>query len=146
MNMPTRDQVFAFGRHVGTAVASIIGTLAAMKIISGGDAAQLQTAIDSIGHGTAEIITGTSTLVVAVTGLIAAFSASPLAQLFSGSKAVMADPAKVAQLRGASVADKASVTAVTDSFPEVKGVLVKPTETGVKLAEAVPSDSVKVAA
>ena len=143
MQLPTKDQVYAFGRHVGTALASIIGTLAAVKIISGGDAAQLQGAIDQIGHGTAEVITGISTLTVAITGLIAAFSASPLAQLFRGSKAVMADPVKIEQLRAASIKDKATVTAVTDQLPEVAEVKTVPTSAGVALAQAVPSATVK---
>lgn len=146
MKLPTKDQVYAFGRHVGTALAAIVGTLAAMKVISGGDAQQLQTAIDSISHGTAEVITGVSTLLVALSGLIAALSASPLAQLFNGSKAVMSDPDKIVQLRKASISDKASVTAVTDQIPEIKSVVVAPTPSGTQLAEAVPSESVKVAA
>lgn len=146
MNLPTSDQLFAFGRHVGTALASIIGTLAALRIISGGDAAQLQNSIDTISHGSAELITGLSTLAVAVTGLIAALSASPLSQLFRGSKSVLADPSQIASLRMASISDKAGVTAVTDKMPEVAQVTTLPTKAGVELANAVTSDSVTVAA
>lgn len=146
MGLPTKDQVLAFARHVGTAGAAVVGTLAATKLISGGDAQQLQGAIDSISHGTAEIVAGISTLAVAVTGLLAAFSASPLAQLFKGSRNVMADPEKVAQLRSSSVEDKASLAAVTDKMPEVASVVVLPTAAGTRLADLVPSDTVKVAA
>jgi hypothetical protein len=146
MAAPTKDQVIAAARHVATAGASIVGTLAAMKVISGGDAENIQNAINTIGHGTAEIITGLATLSVAVSGLYSALAASPLAQLFKGSRAVMADPEKVAQLRAAPIEDKASVAAVTDKLPEVASVLVLPTRAGNALADAVPSESVKVAA
>lgn len=144
MNLPTSDQLFAFGRHVGTALASIVGTLAALRIISGGDATQLQNSIDVIGHSSAELITGLSTLAVAVTGLVAAFSASPLSQLFRGSKSVLADPAQIAGLRMASISDKAGVTAVTDKMPEVESIHTVPTKAGSELADSIPSDSVRV--
>lgn len=146
MKAPTKDQVFAFARHIGTSAATVIGTLAAMKVISGGDAQQMQGAIDSISHGTAEVVAGLSTLAVAATGLIAALSASPLVQLFKGAKAVMADPEKVADLQTASISDKSCVAAAVDKMPEVAGVALMPTPAGQKLAMAVPSESVQIAA
>lgn len=145
MQLPTRDQVFAFGRHVATAAAAAIGTLATLKIISGGDAQQLQSSIDQISHGTAEIVGGIASLTVAATSLLAAFSASPLSQLFNGSRAVMADPVKRAELRMSSISDKASVTAVTDVLPEVASITTLPTKAGAELANSVPSDTVRVA-
>lgn len=139
----TYDQVKAGGRHVLTSAASIIGTLAAVKIISGGDAASLQASLDHISHGVAEIAAGVTTIVTITSGVYAAISASPLWQLLRGSKAVAADPAKVEQLKKASIADKAPLAILTDKLPEVAGVGTTDTVAGKALANAVPSNTVQ---
>lgn len=143
MTLPTSDQINAALRHVATAVASIVGTLAAVKIISGGDAASLQASLDHITHGAAEILAGVTTLVTVASGAWAAISASPLGQLLRGSKAVAADPAKMEQLKTMSVEQQAPLVKVTDKLPEVAGVGTTSTAAGQALAAAVPSNSVQ---
>lgn len=92
IGLPTADQVKAASRHVGTAVASVLGTLAMLKIVSAGDASALQASFDQISHGAAEFLAGVTALSVAASGAYAAISANPLWQLLRGSKAVSADP------------------------------------------------------
>lgn len=135
MNLPTKDQLNAAGRHVGTAVASIIGTLAAVKIISGGDAASLQTSLDQIGHGAAEVLAGITALSVAVSGAYAAISANPLWQLLRGSKAVSASPSLAASV---PLETKQAMVSATDALPGVQNVIAVP-----EIADAVPSNSVQ---
>lgn len=116
----TGDQVKAFGRHVGTAAASIIGTLAALKVISGGDASNLQGSLDQIGHALAELITAVSAIAVTVSGAYAAISASPLWQLLRGSKAVSASPALAAQV---PIATQKEMVKATDALPTTSAVV-----------------------
>jgi len=133
MNLPTADQVKAFSRHVGTSAASIIGTLAAVKVISGGDAASLQTSLDQIGHGFAEIVTAVSAIAVTVSGAYAAISASPLWQLLRGSKAVSADPILASKVPEST---QKEMVKATDALPTTVTVVST-------LAKDVPSPSVQ---
>jgi hypothetical protein len=120
IGLPTADQVKAYGRHVGTAVASVIGTLAAVKVISGGDAASLQASLDQISHGVAEIVTAVSAIVVTVSGAYAAISANPLWQLLRGSRAVSADPKLAASVPEST---QKEMVKATDALPTTAAVV-----------------------
>lgn len=135
LTLPTADQVKAFGRHVGTSVASIIGTLAAVKVLSGGDAASLQTSLNQISHGVAEILTAASAIAVTVSGVYASISASPLWQLLRGSKAVSADPKLAASV---PVSTQKEMVKATDALPSTVAVVTTP-----EIANSIPSLSVQ---
>lgn len=137
MRLPTKDEVLAFSRHAGTSAASVVGTLAALKIISGGDASSLQSSIDQISHGVAEIVTGVSALGAAAMGIFAALSANPLWQLIKGSRAVAANPS-IVQQGNISVADQASVAKAAIEMPKVESIVAAP-----EVAAAVPSPLVQ---
>jgi hypothetical protein len=128
----TGDQVKAYGRHVGTAAASVIGTLAAVKVISGGDAASLQASLDQISHGVAEIVTAVSAIAITVSGAYAAISANPLFQLLRGSRAVSADPKLAAQVPEAT---QKEMVKATDALPTTTAVVST-------LADDIPSSTV----
>jgi hypothetical protein len=123
MNLPTADQAKAAGRHVLTAGASIIGTLAALKVLSGGDATSLQNSLNQIGHGTAEILTAVTAISVTLSGVYSALSANPLWQLLRGSKAIAANPSLAV---GVTVADQASVATAAQQMPEVQTIIASP--------------------
>lgn len=119
-SLPTADQVKAFSRHMGTAVASVIGTLAALKIISSGDASSLQASFDQISHGVAEIVSGLTAVAVTVSGIYAAISASPLWQLLRGSKAVSSDPVLAASIPEST---QKEMVKATDALPTTQAVV-----------------------
>lgn len=131
----TGDQVKAYSRHVFTAAASVIGTLAALKIVSGGDASTLQASLDQFSHGFAEMVAAVSTIAVTVSGAYAALSASPLWQLLRGAKAVSASPALAAQV---PLETQKEVVKATDKLPTVATVVASP-----EVANAIPSASVQ---
>jgi hypothetical protein len=137
LSLPTADQVKAVSRHMGTAVASILGTLAALKIISGTDVSSLQSSFDQISHGVAETVTGLTALSVAATTLYSALSANPLLQFLKGSKAVAADPSLV-QGTNVSDADQATVAKAAIQLPKVESIVAAP-----EVANAVPSPAVQ---
>lgn len=141
----TMDQAKAFGRHARTAVLTGAGTLAGMKIISGGDLSTLQTSFDQISHGVSEIVLGVTALATLATGIIAAVSANPVFQMLRGLMAVSKDPAKIEQVKeAASIEQKAALVAATDNLDEVKGVPLKPTDEGRTIASLVPSPTAAV--
>lgn len=120
LSLPTADQVKAYSRHIGTSAASVIGTLAALKLMSGGDAASLQSSLDQISHGFAEVVTGVSAILVTVSGIYAAISASPLWQLLRGSKAVSADPKLAASIPEST---QKEMVRATDALPTTTAVV-----------------------
>jgi hypothetical protein len=131
-SLPTADQVKAASRHAGTAVASVLGTLAALKIISAGDLSSLQASFDQISHGVAEFVSGVTALCVAATTVYAAISANPLWQLLRGSKAVSADPKLAASIPEAT---QKEMVKATDALPTTTAVVSS-------LAPDIPSPTV----
>lgn len=145
MNLPTQGQVIAAGRHVATSVASVIGTLAAVKLLSGGDAASLQTSIDQFSHGVAEIFAAVSAIVVTVSGAYAALSANPIVQMLKGLLSIAKDPSKIEQVKdAASIEQKAALVATTNNLDSVKGVPLQNTSEGLAIQTLVPSQAVAV--
>lgn len=137
VSLPTADQVKAASRHMGTAVASILGTLAALKIISGTDVSSLQSSFDQISHGVAETVTGLTALCVAATTLYSALSANPLLQFLKGSKAVAADPS-IVKAANVSDADQVAVAKAAVQLPKLESIVAAP-----EVANAVPSAAVQ---
>lgn len=115
MKLPTYDQVKAFGRHAVTAAAASVGTLAAVHLISGGDASTLTGYINQINDGVAKIVAGVTGIITIGSGLYAAWSASPLSQLFAVAKQAM------------------------DPSSPVKGVILSDTPAGKQLASEAPA-------
>lgn len=114
MNLPTQSQYISFGRHVISYAMGGITMFAALHLISGGDATNLTSALNQLSHGAAEVITALGTIIATVSGIYAAWSASPLSQLLAVAKQA-ADP----------------------SSP-VKGVIVQNTPAGLDAAVAAP--------
>lgn len=80
MNLPTNDQVNSALRHVYTAVGTASAVLV-MVGLSQTDATALGAAVHKIGDGFASIIAGIGMLIPIVSGLYAAWSASPFSRL-----------------------------------------------------------------
>jgi len=120
IGLPTADQVKAASRHGVTMVMTVVGTMATLKIISGGDAAALQSSLDQISHGAAELLAGVTALSVAVSGAYAAISANPLWQLLRGSKAVSADPKLAASVPEST---QKEMVKATDALPTTAAVV-----------------------
>lgn len=146
MNLPTQDQVFAFGRHIITAAASVIGTLATVKLVSGGDAQSLQTSLDHISHGFSEIVAAVAVMVTTVSGIYASLSANPVVQMLKGMlNLAKASPAQVKQIvADAPIEQKAAVVAAANAVPAVQGVPLSPTKEGQAIAALVPAPEVAV--
>jgi hypothetical protein len=143
ITLPTRDQVYASGRHVVSFSMGIVAGLAAVHAINGPTASGAGDAISQISSGMASVIAGVTTLVTIISGLYAAFSASPLSQLFKGSAAVASDPAKMQQLEAATFDQKASLVKVTDKLPEVAAIGTTATAAGRAIETAVQSNTVQ---
>ena len=109
MQTPTPAQLSAFGRHVLTASASVVTTLAVLSILKPADAASATSAIDQISTGVKSIIAGATTLIGLGSGLYAALTASPLWQMLAVAK----NPA---------VQSIVTTPAVADSVPSDKVV------------------------
>jgi hypothetical protein len=148
MNFPkislTVDQLKSAGRHVASVAAGAVIGAASLKLISGSDAASLQSSFDQISHGVTEVVTGVAALVAAAMTAYATISANPVVRLLRGLIEVKNDPAKMEQVRNSSLSDKANLIAVTDSLKEVEGVPLTPTKDGNAIADLVPSKSVDV--
>jgi hypothetical protein len=82
MLMPTADQVNSFMRHVYSAV----GVAVAVAVTFGLNpdlAATIAPAVHQIGDGLAKVIAGITALIPVVSGLYAAWTASPFSKLMS---------------------------------------------------------------
>lgn len=80
MQWPTSDQTNSFLRHVYTATA----TAASVLVIVGlnqSNATALGNAVHQIGDGAASIIAGVGALIPIITGIYAAWTASPFSRL-----------------------------------------------------------------
>jgi|SRR6185437_6860051 len=86
MALPNTAQTVAFARHILTFAAGGVTILAALHVLSGGDASSATQALNEIGDGVTKVIAGVGTLIGIVSGVYAAWSASPLAQLLAVSK------------------------------------------------------------
>lgn len=86
MDVPTKSQVIAAGRHALTFAMGGITAAAALHVISPSDATSATAAVNQISAGLASIIAGLTTLVGIASGLYAAWSASPLSQIFAVKK------------------------------------------------------------
>lgn len=137
MRIPTQDQVLASGRHVVTFAGGAVTAFAALHLITGGDAQSAAEALNKIGHGFAEIVTGLGALVGIVSATFAALSANPLWQLIKGSRAVAANP-MIARQGNISDADQASVAKAAIEMPKVENIVAAP-----EVARAVPSPLVQ---
>lgn len=145
MRMPTQAEVAAAGRHVATMAATAIGTLASVKLLSGGDAASLQASIDQISHGVAEIVAGVAAMSVAISAAYAALSANPMVQLLKGLLFVSKNPEKVEEVKQtASIEQKAALVATTNNLDSVQSVPLKDTNEGLAIASMVPAPEVAV--
>ena len=78
--------VLAFGRHLVTAVGTACAVLVGIGMMPPEQSTSTIDAVKQITHGLQEIIVGASVLVSAVMGVVAAFKASPMAQMLSVSK------------------------------------------------------------
>lgn len=116
MDTPTYSQVAAVGRHVLTAGATVVTTLAVLHVLSADDASKVNDAFSQIGSGIASLTAGITTLIGVGSGLYAAWTASPFSQI----KSVAA-------------------------MPNVAGVVTVPTVEGKALAESIPSPAVAAA-
>ncbi len=137
MRLPTQDQVLASGRHVITFAGGAVTAFASLHLITAGDAQSAADALNKIGHGFAEIITGLGVLAGIISGLFAALSANPLWQFIKGSRAVAANPTIVKQAN-ISDADQAVVAKAAVELPKVENIVAAP-----EVAKAVPSPLVQ---
>lgn len=88
MPLPTQQQVSAAGRHVLTFSMGVVTAMAALHVISSGDAATISQAISGISSGLAAIATAAAPLIAIVSGWYAAYTASHKAQVASVKAAV----------------------------------------------------------
>ena len=135
MRLPTQDEANAFVRHIVTFGCGGVTMFAALHLITGGDSQAATTALNQIGHGLSEIITGAGTLIAIGSGVMAALSASPLLQLLKGANAVANNPALAKQV---PVQTQAAVAAAAVEMPKIDTVVAAP-----EVANAVPSPNVK---
>jgi hypothetical protein len=115
MQLPTSDQINSALRHVYTAVGTASAVLV-MVGLSQQDATNLGLAVHDIGDGLAKVIAGVGLLVPVLSGLYAAWSASPFSRLISMKK-----------------------------DPEIAQVLAKPGTPTAALADSIPGDKITVA-
>jgi hypothetical protein len=137
MRLPTQDEVLASGRHVITFAAGGVTVFASLHLLTAGDAQSAADALNKIGSGFAEIITGLGTLAGIISAAFAALSANPLWQLIKGSRAVAANPEIIKQAN-VSDADQASVTKAAIQLPKVDSIVAAP-----EVANTVPSTAVQ---
>lgn len=134
--IPTQDEVLAFGRHIVTFAGGGVTMFAALHLITGGDAESAANALNKIGSGFAEIVTGVGTLIAIASGVFASLSANPLVQFLKGSRAVAANPDIVRQA-AVSDADQAVVAKAAVELPKVDRVVAAP-----EVADQVPTPAV----
>lgn len=78
--------VLAAGRHVVTAAATAGATLVAVGMMTPDQSAATIEAVKQITHGVQEIIVAAGVLASSAMAVLAAFKASPLAQMLSVAK------------------------------------------------------------
>ena len=79
--MITMGQAAAIGRHVATYTAGAVTAAAALHLLSGADAATIQTSLQHIENGVTEIATGLGPIIGLVSAAYAAWSASRKSQV-----------------------------------------------------------------
>lgn len=134
MNLPTQDQVNAGARHAVSYAMGGISMLAALHLVTGGDADSAAKAVNLIGHGFSEIVAGGSALITVGMGTVAMLSANPLVQLLKGAFAVSKNPELA---KDATVAQQATVATAVEAMPQVQVVVATPA-----VAQASPSPNV----
>lgn len=142
MNLPSADQVKSITRTITVSISSIGATAAAFHLIGAEDPQKLIDAMNAIGNGIASIMVAIGAISTAAMGIWGVIEQSPLRKLFSSTKTIAADPAKVVELQQATIADKAPLALLTDKLPEVATVGTTRSEGGLALAAAVPSNTV----
>lgn len=136
VRIPTQDEVLAFGRHIVTFAGGGVTMFAALHLITGGDAESAANALNKIGSGFAEIVTGVGTLIAIASGVFASLSANPLVQFLKGSRAVAANP-DIVKKAVVSDADQAVVAKAAVELPKVDRVVAAP-----EVADQVPTPAV----
>lgn len=84
----SQAQVAAMGRHALTFSMGAVSSLAAVHVISAGDAATISGSISQISTGVADIAAGLAPLIAIASGWYAAWSASHKSQVAAVTAAV----------------------------------------------------------
>jgi spore maturation protein SpmB len=108
MNLPSRAQAVAFGRHVVSFSMGVVAALAATHIATSDQAQSAATALTEIGQGVASIVTGASTLIAVASALWATVSASLKSQIASvqahpEAQVTVTDPSLAAGIPGVKI-------------------------------------------
>lgn len=109
MKVPNLDQVSAFGRHVISFAMGAITIAATVNVVNTDQVNSLTAAISQIAHGVGEIAAGLAPIVAIISGLYAARTASPMAQIATVAnnpevaKVVVKDPAMAGAIPNAKV-------------------------------------------
>ena len=88
LSLPNSAQVTALGRHVVSYAMGGVTALAAMNLISAGDATTVANSITQISSGAAQIAAGLAPLITLMSGLWAAYTASHGQQVAAVAAAV----------------------------------------------------------
>ena len=86
MELPTKGQAIAFGRHIVSYSMGALTAGVALHIVSDGQAHDATTAITQISTGVGSILAGCTTLIALASGIWAAWKSSPFATLLQASK------------------------------------------------------------
>lgn len=146
MNLPTGHQIGVATAAVAAFASGGIAMFGYAHIINPAQVNDATQAISQIGDGLGKIMAGVGTLAGIAIAAYNTIKSSPFASLFRASAAIAADPAKMEQLKILTVAQQAPLVAVTDKLPDVAGVGTTRTDSGLELAQAVPSNTVQPAA
>ena len=86
ISWPSGDQINSGLRHVYTSVASIVGTLAVVGVVTQGDATTISNAVHKIGECVSSIIAGVSALIPIVSAAYAMWSTSQRSRMVAIAK------------------------------------------------------------
>lgn len=129
--------------HVIVGAGAVVATLGTVHLLSANDVTALTAAFAQLGDSLTKAVVAITTIAGIASTAWITISNGPLGMLFKSTKTIAASPSLTAQVQQASIADKASVVAVTDKMPEVAGVGTTATKAGTDLANAVPSPTVQ---
>ena len=142
---PTSHQWAVLGSHAVVAAGGAIGAVAFFGGLDQAQVAEATQDVNRIAADVKDLVGAVASLATLAMTAYSVIKSGPFSSFFRAAADIAADPKKMVQAQAASLDQKAAVVAITDNLPEVAGVATTNTNSGQKLATAVPSDSVQVA-
>jgi hypothetical protein len=124
MQLLTLDQLYAFGRHVPSYLAGAVTMAVGFNVVTPEQGHQVSEAFAAIGNGLISVAGGVATLISIGSGIYAAYTASPGAQI--KSVAAMPDVEHIVSVPHPDPTGAVAAAVADHDQPKVSSAVVEP--------------------